>query len=163
MSGAQNMTSEIQSGQLAGLIQVRDTTIPGVLSDLDTLAYNLASQFNSVHSAGYDLNGNNGGDFFVQPAAQAGAAASLAVNITNPSLIAASSDASNGGNGNLLSLIDLQNQSIVGGSTPLSFYSNLVFRVGSDISNAQSEQQASDLVSQTTSRSAGCRLGRVAQ
>ncbi len=70
------------------------------------------------------------------------------MNITNPSQIAASSDASNGGNGNLLSLIDLQNQSIVGGSTPLSFYGNLVFRVGSDISNAQSEQQASDLVSQ---------------
>ncbi len=59
MSGAQNMTSEIHSGQLAGLIQVRDTTIPGVLSDLDTLAYNLATQFNSVHSAGYDLDGNN--------------------------------------------------------------------------------------------------------
>ena len=108
ISGAQNMTSEIHSGQLAGLIHVRDTTIPGVLSDLDTLAYNLATQFNSVHSAGYDLDGNKGADFFVQPAAQAGAAGSLAVNITNPSLIAASSDASNGGNGNLLSLIDLR-------------------------------------------------------
>ena len=148
MSGSQNMTGEIRSGQLAGLLQVRDETIPSILSDLDTLAYNLATQFNAVHTSGYDLNGNQGTDFFVQPATQSGAAASLAVNITDPSQIAASSDATAGGNGNLLSLIDLQNQPIVGGSTPISFYSNLVFRVGSNISDARSQQQASDLVSQ---------------
>jgi flagellar hook-associated protein 1 len=146
ISGTQNMTSEIQSGQLAGLIQVRDTNIPGILSDLDTLAYGLATQVNAVHKAGFDLNGTQGADFFVQPTTQTGAAASLAVNITDATQIAASSDSASGGNGNLLSLIELQNQRIISGSTPVSFYSNLVFRVGSEISNAQSEQQTSDLV-----------------
>ena len=148
MSGSENMTSQIQSGELAGLIQVRDTSIPGILSDLDTLAYNLATQFNTVHRAGFDLNGQPGTDFFVQPAVSTGAAASLTVNITDASQIAASSDAAAGGNGNLQSLINLQKQPIVGGNTPIAFYSNLVFRIGSDISNAESEQNASDLISQ---------------
>ena len=33
-----DVTSKLTSGQLAGLIQVRDQTIPGLLSNLDTLA-----------------------------------------------------------------------------------------------------------------------------
>jgi flagellar hook-associated protein 1 len=147
MSGSQNMTAEIQSGKLAGLIHVRDTSIPGILSDLDTLAYGLATQFNTVHSAGYDLNGQTGTDFFVQPVVPTGAAASLAVNITDASQIAASSDAAAGGNGNLRSLISLQQQPIVGGNSPIAFYSNVVFRVGSDVANAVSDLKASDLIS----------------
>src|ERR1700733_4240764 len=37
-SQGQDITSKLTSGQLAGLIQVRDQTIPGVLSNLDALA-----------------------------------------------------------------------------------------------------------------------------
>ncbi|HLH09616.1 MAG TPA: flagellar basal body rod C-terminal domain-containing protein, partial [Terriglobales bacterium] len=121
---------------------------PGLVSDLDTLAYNLITEFNLVHANGFDLNGQPGTNFFVQPAGQTGSAGSFNVNITDPSLVAASSDTAAGGNANLLSLIDLQKQQIVQGSPPMTFYGNLLYQVGSEISNAEAEQQASDLISQ---------------
>lgn len=147
-SNGQNITAEIDSGKLGGLIQVRDSSIPGVLSDLDTLAYNMATEFNLIHAGGYDLNGQPGGNFFVEPAAQSGAAASLSLNITDPSQIAGSSDTSPGGNGNLALLLDLKQRGIANGQTPIAFYGNLVFRVGSEVSNIASEQQASSLIAQ---------------
>ena len=51
----------------AGLIQVRDQTIPGLLSNLDTLASGLANSLNTVHQGGFDLNGAAGGGFRSSP------------------------------------------------------------------------------------------------
>lgn len=52
------------SGVLSGLIQVRDKIIPELLADLDNIAVTLATNINSVHSAGYGLDGTTGIDFF---------------------------------------------------------------------------------------------------
>ena len=43
-------------------------------------------------------------------------------------------------------LANLQNQAIVGGQTPANYYSGLVFQIGNDVSQAQSEQTAVGLV-----------------
>ena len=139
-----NITSSISGGALGGALQVRDTTIPSILSSLDSLASNLETSFNTVNQAGFDLNGNPGGNFFVPPpAGGAGAAATMAVAITDPSQIAASKDGSPGDNSNLNAMLALQNQGIVNGQTPMNAYSSLVFQIGSDVSTAQSEQQGS--------------------
>jgi flagellar hook-associated protein 1 len=140
-----DITSKITSGKLAGLIQVRDQKIPTLLSDLDTLASGLATAVNTAHQGGFDLAGNPGGDFFVPPPAT-GAAASLAVAITDPTLIAASSDGSPGSNGNVLALSAVHDQAVAAGQTPSDFYSNLVFGVGSDVANGSADQEASGLV-----------------
>ncbi|HKW19062.1 MAG TPA: flagellar hook-associated protein FlgK [Terriglobales bacterium] len=144
-----DITSQINSGALAGIIQGRDQTIPGLLNQLDTLAAGLSSAFNSANSSGFDLNGNHGGNVFASPPASgAGAAANMAVAITDPALIAASSDGSAGSNGNLANFSEVQNQTVIAGKTPADYYGNIVFTVGNDASNATTELQSSQLVLQ---------------
>jgi flagellar hook-associated protein 1 len=143
-----DITSAIQSGQLGGQIELRDTEIPSVLSSLDTLASGIANAVNATSTAGFDANGNPGVNFFVPPAAGPGAAANLAVAITNPSLVAASSDGTSGSNGNANALAALANQNIVGGQTPTDYYASLVAQIGNDASAAQTQQQSESLVLQ---------------
>jgi flagellar hook-associated protein 1 len=147
-SNGVDITSNITGGSLGGSIQARDQAIPGVLNQLDTLAYNLETSFNIQSRAGFDANGNAGVNFFTQPASATGAASSIAVAISDPNLVAASSDGTVGSNGNALALANLQNQAIVSGQTPINYYSNLVFQVGNQVSQAQSEQTAVGLVQQ---------------
>jgi len=145
-SGA-DITTELSAGKLAGLIAVRDQKIPGLDADLDQLAVGLSTSLNAAHHAGFDVNGTPGGDFFVPPASSgAGAASTMAVAITDPDLLAASSDGSSGSNGNVIKLAAVHDQAIVSGQTPIDFFSHMTFQVGSDIANGQSELEASGIV-----------------
>jgi flagellar hook-associated protein 1 len=140
-SQGQDITSAITGGQLGGQIQVRDQQIPSALNQLDTLAAGVANSVNTQSQAGYDLNGNPGVNFFTPPSASgAGAAAALQVAISDPSLIAASSDGTPGSNGNANALAALANQPSIGGLAPAAYYSGLVFQIGDSISNATAEQ-----------------------
>ncbi len=103
MAGTEDITGALSGGSLAGLIQVRDQEIPSIGSSLDQLAAGLANGLNTANAAGYDLNGKAGGNLFVPPpVGGVGAAATLTVSVTDPALIAASSDGSTGSNGNLV-------------------------------------------------------------
>ena len=75
-----------------------------------------------------------------------GAAGVLSVALTDPALVAASLDGQPGDNANLLALIDLRDQSIIGGQRPTEFYSGLIFRIGDDIANASADSEAQSLV-----------------
>lgn len=142
-----DITSQLTGGDLAGQIQVRDQTIPGLLSQLDTLASGFANAMNAANAQGFDLNGNPGGNIFTPPPANGqGYAANMAVAITDPALIAASSDGSSGSNGNVAVLTGVQNQNVISGQTPTGYYSNIVFGVGNDVSNASAELNASQLI-----------------
>jgi flagellar hook-associated protein 1 len=144
-----DITSQITSGQLGGTLQVRDQQIPGIQNQLDTLAAGLANEVNGVQAAGYDLNGKAGTNLFnPPPAGGTGDAASLAVAITDPALIAASSDGTAGSNGNAEAMYALSNQTGINGQTPTDYYSGVVFNVGNDVSNATAEQTASTQVLQ---------------
>jgi flagellar hook-associated protein 1 FlgK len=70
----------------------------------------------------------------------------MAMAITDPSKIAASSDGTQGDNANALAMANIQNQAVVNGETATDFYSNLVSTVGSDVSSATDEQEAVGLV-----------------
>jgi flagellar hook-associated protein 1 FlgK len=141
-----DITSTITSGALGGQIQVRDQEIPSILNKLDTFANGLANSVNTQSKAGFDANGIAGVNFFTPPTSPTGAASGLKVAITDPNLVAASSDGTVGSNGNVQALANLQNQAIVGGQTPANYYSGLVFQIGNDVSQAQSEQTAVGLV-----------------
>jgi flagellar hook-associated protein 1 len=144
-----NITNTILSGRLGGLLQVRDRQIPVIQGNLDTLAAALANQVNAVQAGGFDLNGGVGTNLFnPPPLAGTGAAASLSVAITDPALIAASSDGSAGSNGNAQALYDLRNLPIVSGQSPTDYYSGIVFAVGNDVANATAAQGASALILQ---------------
>jgi flagellar hook-associated protein 1 len=144
-----DITSTIVSGQLGGLLQARDQQIPAVQNQLDTLASGLATAVNGVQTAGFDLNGNPGTNLFTPPpAGGTGAAASLSVAITDPSLIAASSDGTAGNNANADAMYALGSQSIIAGQSPSNYYSGIVFNIGNATATATAQQNASNLVLQ---------------
>ncbi|MGD0212148.1 MAG: flagellar hook-associated protein FlgK [Terriglobales bacterium] len=151
MAGTDNITSSLTGGSLAGLIQVRDQEIPSIGSNLDQLAAGLATALNSANAQGYDLEVppvKGGNIFAAPPASGVGAAAAMAVTMTDPSLLAASSDGSTGSNGNLANLSAVANQNIVNGQMPIDAYSNLVGQVGSTTSNTSADADASSLILQ---------------
>lgn len=144
-----DITSTIVSGQLGGVLAARDQQIPAIQQQLDTLAAGFANAVNGVQTSGYDLNGAKGANLFsTPPAGTTGAAASFSVAITDPGLIAASSDGTVGSNGNAQSMYALSNQALIQGQSPTDYYSSIVSNVGNDAANATAEQNASNLVLQ---------------
>ena len=147
LSGTVDITGLLPSGKLGGLLDVRDNRIPALQTNLDQLAAGLATALNTAHRGGFDLNGVAGTDLFVPPpAGGVGAAASLSVALTDPALLAASSDGTPGSNGNLAVISAVHGQAVAAGQTPLDFYSRLVFQVGSDAANASADLNASQLI-----------------
>jgi flagellar hook-associated protein 1 len=141
-SAGNDITSSIQGGQLGGAIQMRDQLIPGYLNQLNALASEFAGAFNAAQAKGFDSNGNIGGNFFSVSPGASGAAASLRVAISDPSLIAISSDGSAGSNGNVANLSAALTNALPSGQSVSSGYAKLVFQVGSDASNASSQSTA---------------------
>lgn len=139
-SQGNDITANIQGGQLGGAIQLRDQILPSYLNQLDTLATQFATAFNTAQGQGFDSNGNPGQNFFTIPAT--GAASGLSVAINNPSLIAISSDGSPGSNGNVANLSATLTAPLPSGQTAPQAYSSLVFKVGNDTSNAKTESSA---------------------
>ncbi len=154
-----------KTGQLGGTLQVRDNLANGFLANLDELAHNLAVQVNSLHSAGFGLNGSNGINFFTPPPAPAppatfaaGFSGSIALNVsTTGTIAAAASDPTLPGNGsgdntNSLRMAGLKNLtlSLGGGSSTLTnFFSSLVGKVGIVVQNSdQGLKQSQTLLSQ---------------
>jgi flagellar hook-associated protein 1 FlgK len=137
-----DITSTIQGGDLGGTLQTRDSAIPALLNQLDTLANQFAGAFNSVQASGYDGNGNPGGAFFNVPSGVAGSAGAISMAISDPNLIAASSDRSLGSNGNLANFSAIQDSPLPSGQSPTDAYANLVYQIGSMTSTANSESNS---------------------
>ena len=155
LSQGMAVTSEITGGQLGGLIHSRDVLIPGYVTRLDELAYGLAVQVNAAHRTGYDLAGNTNRDFFVAPAAVAGAASALAVDpalLASPSAVAASGGPTSPGDNTVArGLAALRDARVLSGGTATfgDAWSQLVYRVGTDSKSAQDEQRSrSEIVRQ---------------
>jgi flagellar hook-associated protein 1 FlgK len=145
----EDITGQISAGQLGGLIQARDVQVAGVLSSLNTLASSFASAINTVNENGYSFNGTTAvkgtAMFSVTPGN--GAAASMSVALTSASQIAASSSATaSGDNSNLLAMIDVGTQPLVNSQTPTQMLSGIVYQVGNDVSQAQSDSDAGSLM-----------------
>jgi flagellar hook-associated protein 1 len=149
LAGTEDITSSLTGGSLAGLIQIRDQEIPSIGSSLDQLAAGLANGLNNANAEGTDLNGAAGGNIFAPPpVGGVGAAATLAVSMTDPSKIAASSDGTTGSNGNLANLSAVADNALANGQTPIDSYANLVSQVGSDTANTSADADSSNLILQ---------------
>jgi flagellar hook-associated protein 1 FlgK len=130
-------------GQLGGILTVRDQDIPQMQGALDTLAFDLGTAINNQNALGSDANGAAGGPIFTLPGTASGAASSISVAITDPAKIAAAAS----GNGssddtNLESMLQLQNQGIIGGETPSGYYSRFISALGSLVSQVSTENTA---------------------
>jgi len=141
-SNGENITSSISGGTLGGAIAIRDQVIPGFLTQLNTLASQFGTAFNAAQAKGFDSNGNTGTNFFTIPSNLNDAAAGISVAITNPALIAISSDGSAGSNGNVANLSAALTSALPSGETAANAYASLVFQVGNAASNASTQSTA---------------------
>ena len=132
-----NITNSISGGELKGWIEARDSFLGGYMSELDALANTIRNDVNGAHTAGFDLNGNAGTDFFTGTGA-----VDLAVNTTiaaDTDLIAAAGAGEGlpGGNGAAIAIANLQSAaSMAGGSTYNEYFNSFVGRVGADVQTA---------------------------
>jgi flagellar hook-associated protein 1 FlgK len=141
-----NIAGFATSGKLGALVTLANKTIPGYISQLNTLSRNIADTINSTLTSGVDQNGNPGVAMFsynpISPAQ------TLSVSMTDSSTIAAATAADPGGNDNAvtLSTLDTKPQTGLGGFTFTSYYGNLASLVGTDSSKAQSDQTTNQQV-----------------
>jgi flagellar hook-associated protein 1 FlgK len=59
--------ANISGGELKGMMQLRDQKVQVYLDRLTVFASTFAQKFNEIHKNGFDLKGNQGGDFFKDP------------------------------------------------------------------------------------------------
>jgi flagellar hook-associated protein 1 FlgK len=143
LTGA-DITANLGSGSLGGLLKMRDATIPGYMNTLDDLAAGIINRVNTVHAMGVDLNNLNGGDFFVPyvpavPGSNSGASSSISVALTDPTSIAAAAsggDAGNNENSKLLAAVGTEKLFSGNKETAGELYAGLIFQVGSDEKDA---------------------------
>jgi flagellar hook-associated protein 1 FlgK len=155
-SGGADVTSEISGGRLSGLLDARDVVVPKYLDQLDTIAYTLAQQVNSLHGAGFDLAGNPGAAVFRPLSLSAGAAAALAVDpalAANPRLVAAAATATAGDNGVARQLAALRDARVFNGTGTFNdAWADLTYSVGQDSASAVAEQRSrAEIVAQIES------------
>ncbi|NOZ06876.1 MAG: flagellar hook-associated protein FlgK [Chloroflexi bacterium] len=136
--------ASISDGEMAGVIHVRDSVIPDLQSKLDTLAQSLISAVNTVHNAGYALDGTTTGLDFLQGTG----ANDIAVAFDDPALIGAAGNASSIGDGNqALAISALHEQTIVGGqATAADSFRTLITSLGLDTQHAQTMVQNRSLL-----------------
>lgn len=156
-AGGNDITSSLSGGTLGGAIAARDTTLPGLANQLDSLASQFATAINNAQATGFDLNGNPGTAMFSLPATGS-AAAGIRVLMTSGSGLALSSDGSENSSGNLQTLLSVQSDPLPSGSTPTEAYASLVGNVGSAGAQVSNELTATttalqQLTSQQSSES----------
>jgi len=160
MLGATDVTSLVGSGEIGGMLSVRSQEIPAHQLALDDLALEMTSRVNTLHRAGYAMDGTTTNvDFFVPftpvaPGNPQGATMAMSINPTvaaDGSAIAAAGAAGAIGDGDqALAIADLaSSQTMNGGTATFSeFYSGFVFTLGSDVRRAEASATASSAVAE---------------
>ncbi len=138
-------------GELGGLFAARDGGLAKAETSVDQLAFDFANQVNTVHTAGYALDGTTGRPLFNVSATAVGAAGSLSVNqaiTTNVSLLAASSSAATvpGDHTNLQAMIDTQSQALSTGKNPIDTFSGVTAAYGTTAANAQASNEGDQAI-----------------
>jgi flagellar hook-associated protein 1 FlgK len=147
-SAGTDITSQITGGQLAAVVDDKNSVIPGYLTSLNTLAQSFADQVNGALDNGIDENGAAPTTdlFTYNPLA---AATTLAVNPLTTDQIAAALPGAPGGNGNALAVAQLANATGVDGYTFDGYFGNIGGQVGSDVQSAtNSETTTQNLLTQ---------------
>ena len=145
-----DVTTEITGGRIGGLLHVRDTLIPGYATQLDQLAYSVATDVNAITTSGFDLNGNPGTAFFTPLAGVANAATLIAVNaavVADNRLVVTSSTTAVGNNDLALAIGALQDLAMTGDTArPVEGWGSLVYTVATDSERAIEGRNAHEQV-----------------
>ncbi len=114
-------------GRIAGMLAERDVHIEDTKSRLDQLAFTLAEQVNTLHSAAFGLDGGTGRNFFEPLAAVDGAAGRIRVSqelLDNPERLALAQDplSLDGDNRAAMAIADLESDDATMGSAGFHDY-----------------------------------------
>lgn len=104
------------SGKVRSWFDLRDIIIPNYLNKIDNLAYNLVTEVNNIHVLGYGLDNSTGNNFFEPLISSVDAASNIKLDPSLTTEKISASDTMNqpGNNNNLLNIIALKNQQIIG-------------------------------------------------
>ncbi len=136
----------VSSGELAGLIQVRDTEIPNMMTSLDNFASTLITEVNAVHQSGYGLNNDHLLDFFSGTDALS---IGVSSDVSDIDSIATAAAIDTPGDGSIASQIAaLQHELLIGGTSQTlnQYYSDFTATLGFDITNAGNSLESRQLV-----------------
>lgn len=108
-----------KSGELGGLIDVRDGSVKEYINRLDVLVKTIATEINNIHRTGLDLQGNTNIDFFV-PADGSINASNIRVNpiLSDFNKIAASKTLDKGDGDIAKAIHELRKQALYGKFNP---------------------------------------------
>lgn len=138
---ADNVSFTPSRGELAGLLQARDVIIPRILNSLDSLAQNLVAQVNTLHAAGYALDGSTTGLNFFDPTGTTALSIRLSSDVANqPQRLAAAQQSIAPGDGNnAVALANLRELLVMNGNTETfnHYYTRQITQMGIDIQRAE--------------------------
>ncbi len=145
-----NVTDSM-GGAVGGLLEAYDV-IGALQDDLDTFASTFTDSFNAQHAAGYDSDGNAGGDFFSYTSGSEASTFSvdsaLAADVGLMAL-AGSVTATAGDGDNLGELIDLQDEDLFdsGTRTAEEFVSSIYTTIGQEVATAAAASESASATS----------------
>lgn len=121
----------VRSGIIRGMLDVRDSVVPGYRTQLDAMANALVTAANAEHSAGFGLNNATGINFFDAAGTTAGTIAVDANILADLDNIAAASVINAPGDGsNALDIARLKHQNLIGTATIDDYYRGMVAQLG---------------------------------
>jgi flagellar hook-associated protein 1 FlgK len=141
-SGPVDWTGPSFGGTVGGLMGARDGALETASTSIDKLAFDLGTAVNTVHQAGFAMDGSPGLALFSLPLTSTGAASQIAVNATvaaDPRLLAAATTvpAGSGDNRNVLALIATERQALAGGADPVATVQSITTTFGSSTARAK--------------------------
>lgn len=140
---ASDVTSAIGAGSLRAELEIRDTYVPKYRAALDQLAYEITQQVNSIHSTGYNLNGNTNVNFFNPLSSAANASRLISLNTAVASdgkNIAAATSTTGNGNDTAIALGNLLHEQVFTGGSVTDQYGSVIFTLGSDIAHVDASK-----------------------
>ncbi len=138
----------VQSGELRGMLDNRDTIVPSYRDQLDEIARTVVVELNAVHSAGYGLDDNVGGINFFDPidpldptypnnitAANIAVDAAIMADLDNIAAATTPGDpldpGLNAGDGsNAINIVELKHRNLIGTATIDDYYRGMIAELG---------------------------------
>jgi flagellar hook-associated protein 1 FlgK len=150
-----DISTGLTGGSLGGTLAALDTSLPPIVSNLDTLAYSIATAVNAQNALGVDANGNTGAALFTIGTTSTGAAGTIALAVTDPNLVAAAGGGEgSSGNTNATALANLATANIAGGTTADAYLASSLAQIGQAAADASTNStlQSTTLSQLTTQR-----------
>ena len=150
-----DVSGTITGGSIGGQLTAQNVDLPAVTSQLDAVAYRVATAVNAQNAAGLDGNGNAGGAIFAVTPTAAGAAGAIRVVTTSASAVAAAGTGEGSlGSTNANALAALATGTDANGETISGEFAALIGNVGTSSAAVQEEStvQSASLTQVTTQR-----------